>query len=108
MTYFRQAVDIDPDKAALRLLLGDALERSGQMEAAVTEYQTAVKLEPDFLMARRRLGQLLLRAGRPGDALPHLAEAARMSPKDTQIAALLEAARQQVEMQERELAPTGP
>lgn len=108
MTYFRQAVDIDPDKAALRLLLGDALERSDQVEAAVAEYQIAVELDPKFLMARRRLGQLLLRAGRPDDAIPHLAEAARMSPKDTQIAALLEAARQQVEARDRQPAPTGP
>ncbi len=108
MSYFRQAVEIDPDNAAFRLLLGDALERSEQTEAAVTEYQRAVELEPDFLMARRRLGQLLLRAGRPGDAIPHLAEAAKMSPKDTQIAALLEAARQRVETQERQLAPAAP
>ncbi len=108
MSYFRQAVEIDPDNAAFRSLLGDALERSEQTEAAVTEYQRAVELEPGFLMARRRLGQLLLHAGRPGDAIPHLAEAARMSPKDTQIAALLEDARQRVAAQERQLAPTGP
>ncbi len=108
MTHFRQAVEIDPDKAALRLLLGGALEQSGQMEAAIAEYQTAVKLEPGFLMARSRLGQLLLRAGRPEDAIPHLAEAARISPKDTQIAALLDAARQQVEKQQHQPVPASP
>jgi DNA-binding response OmpR family regulator/outer membrane biosynthesis protein TonB len=53
--HLRRAVERRPRRAAYRILLGDALRRSGDGAAARLEYESALEHEPDNAQARARL-----------------------------------------------------
>jgi tetratricopeptide (TPR) repeat protein len=57
---FRQAVSLAPGKASYRFNVGNAYERLGDMEQAVTEYQRALELDDCLWPAYSSLGLLYL------------------------------------------------
>ena len=57
----REAVSIEPQVAALRVLLGMALCVNLEVQDALEELRCAVELEPDSFIARLKLGELLMR-----------------------------------------------
>jgi tetratricopeptide (TPR) repeat protein len=52
----RQALAMQPDSANARLALGDALARSGRMQAAAREYEDQTRLTPSLADAWYKLG----------------------------------------------------
>ena len=66
---FRNAVQIDPNDAAARTLLGEAAEGLGNYEEAVGNYRKALDLDPKQERARARLGRMMVFGGVPDQAL---------------------------------------
>jgi tetratricopeptide (TPR) repeat protein len=56
--HFRAALESAPTSAVLWLKLGEALQRSKQLEEARTAYQQALRFQPDLPAARQQLGIL--------------------------------------------------
>lgn len=64
----QKAVDLLPAQSRPRFLLGVALERSGNLKAAVESYEAALRLDPKDAETALHLGGLYLRENRPADA----------------------------------------
>lgn len=56
MTLLRRALKVNPDSGTARLALGDALARSGRMEAAVEQYNDQTRRTPAVADAWYKLG----------------------------------------------------
>jgi tetratricopeptide (TPR) repeat protein len=63
-----KAAALLPDQAQPKLYLGAALERSGNLPAAIQQYQAAETLDAKNAEIRLALGRALLAAGSAGDA----------------------------------------
>ena len=90
--HLEHAAQALPESAAVKLLLGQALELSGDLESAIAAYGDAVDGEATGeagAQARRRaqaqLGKALLKAGRPAEATPILVQAASENPTDADL-----------------------
>ncbi|QGM20883.1 tetratricopeptide repeat protein [Spiribacter sp. 2438] len=59
----QKMIDGGRDSAMLRLTIGEAHARQGDIEAAMTHLRQAIALEPDYSAAWRALGRLQLKAG---------------------------------------------
>src|SRR5208282_228521 len=75
-----KAVDLMPDQARPKFLLGAALERSGKLPAAIEQYEAAAKLDGKNFDIRFSLGSVLLTAGRASDAETELRAALALRP----------------------------
>ena len=80
LSFFEQRVEDHPDDPAARLDLAQRYLESGDLPAAVRQYQEVLRLDPRNAEARARLGVILLRAGRPEAALRAVDEALRLAP----------------------------
>lgn len=78
---YRRAVELEPGFQRAQFNLARALDRTGQLEAALPHYAAAANLTPDEAGFRFRLGEALYRAGKHTDAIGHLADATRLEPK---------------------------
>ncbi len=66
----QKAVELSPDQANPKFILGTALERSGQVAPAIAQYEAAEKLDDSNGELHAALGRVYLRASRPADAEP--------------------------------------
>ncbi|MGH9738757.1 MAG: tetratricopeptide repeat protein [Candidatus Acidiferrales bacterium] len=76
----QHAADLMPDEARPRFLLGTALDRSGKLAGAITQYQAAEKLDAKDFDTHLALGLALLRSKRPADAEPEFRAALALRP----------------------------
>jgi tetratricopeptide (TPR) repeat protein len=81
---FREAVRLEPDRAAIRFTLGTLLFEHGQIEEAVAAYREAIRLDPSLSMAHTNLGLALAQRGKPQDAIAEYREAIRLQPGDAE------------------------
>jgi tetratricopeptide (TPR) repeat protein len=65
----RRALTLFPSEALIYASLGDALQRQGKLDEAVTAMDKVEELQPDFPNLRVRTGNWLLAAGRLDDAV---------------------------------------
>ena len=65
---FRRALQADPSSAAARLALGDALLRTNQAAAAITELKAAVALSPEMRQAYTLLARAHQKLGQTREA----------------------------------------
>ncbi len=79
----QKAVELQPDQARPKFLLGVALERSGKLTAAVEQYQAAEKLDGKDFGAHFSLGRIFLNSHRPADAESEFRLALTIRPNDT-------------------------
>ena len=85
--YCREALRLRPDYARAHSNLGIALLKSGQLPAAITEFEVALRLEPglsDTPVLRRNLGIALLKS-------EHLEAVLRLKPDHAAARAALDA-----------------
>lgn len=66
---------VSPDSAQLRSIRAGALENSGQLDAALVQYERTVEVAPRSAMVRVGLAQAYQRRGREADALRVYGEA---------------------------------
>ena len=86
---YRAALDLDPDYAPARVRLAEALERTGQFDAANREYAQAVRLDPANAHAHAGLGRLALAAGDADAAVRHLSRARELAAENRSFAVTL-------------------
>src|SRR5208282_1698191 len=80
----RRAVDLLPSQSRPRFLLGRALERSGDVPAAVESYEAALHLDPRDTETVIHLGNLYLGLKRYSDAETKFRAALESQPKSQQ------------------------
>ena len=71
---------IGQNEAQERYKAGVKLQRKGQLEAAVAEYDRAIELEPSFFQAYSNRGAAYTQLGRPELTVKDLDEAIRLRP----------------------------
>jgi tetratricopeptide (TPR) repeat protein len=78
--YYRVALAVRPDTAAVYLNLGAALAGKGQREDAIRAYRRAIALDPGFAPAHNNLGTVLAAQGRRADAIRAYQQAITLDP----------------------------
>lgn len=86
---YRSALALDPDYAPGRVRLAEALERTGQFDAANREYAQAARLGPANAHAHAGLGRLALAASDADAAVRHLSRARELAPENRSFAVTL-------------------
>ncbi len=86
MEKFQQAVVLIPGRADGHMLLGQALDRKGDEEAALAELDKAVAADPDNGNALFVRSEMLLRRNRLVEGLGDLMRAKALEPNDFSIA----------------------
>ncbi len=77
---FRQAIEMAPDNAVMRLNLALTLIRMGDARAALAELEAAVRLNPPLARAHFMMGTLLERSGRDQEAIDRYTVAVTHDP----------------------------
>jgi tetratricopeptide (TPR) repeat protein len=80
----REAVSLEPELAALRVLLGMALCVNLEVQDALEELRYAVQLEPENFIARLKLGELLMRLRICTEAAEHTRAASQLASSSIQ------------------------
>ncbi len=80
LTYFREAVSLDPDNEEARICLGKALQRDQQIIKAVKHFSEAVRINPDSETAHSLLGLAYMQTGNYALARHHLEQVLRLNP----------------------------
>lgn len=76
----KQALELDPELVAARLLLGVALGSQGKLEPALEHLQQAYQKAPDRPEVRFNLGKALVHVGRVEEGISHLEAAVKARP----------------------------
>ena len=78
--HYRTASGAAPEVAMLRLNLGAALERLGDVRGAEVAFGEALRLDPLLYRAHYALGNLLARSGRDSEAIDRFTDAVAHNP----------------------------
>jgi Flp pilus assembly protein TadD len=81
-TLFSHAVDVTQNNVFARNNLGTALNRQGDFEGAIRQFQEILRLKPDDVAAHDNLGNAFSKEGRIDDAIRQFQEALRLKPGD--------------------------
>src|SRR5436190_1347029 len=84
---YENAIRFTPKKSAARLFYtyGAFLDKRGELDAAVAQYQRALEVDPNLADAHSELATALLTKGDSQKAEAHYLEAARLDPKRADI-----------------------
>lgn len=82
---FRNALQIDPNSAETRVMIGRVEEQLGDLRQAAGMYQSAIDLSPDDVPAHARLGRLYVLHGAAARALKLIEPALRRHPGDADL-----------------------
>jgi len=80
--HLETALDLEPGRRALRLLLAKLLRELGERDREIGVWQEMAERFPDHADAHRQLHKLLVGAGRMAEIEPHLHALARLNPED--------------------------
>jgi len=82
-TEYENAIRVTPKKSAARLFYtyGAFLDKRGELNAAIAQYQSALEVDPNLADAHSELATALLTKGDSQKAEAHYLEAARLDPK---------------------------
>jgi Tfp pilus assembly protein PilF len=92
---FRNALQIDPNDAESRYLLGRSLEKLGNVREAAGMYQAAIDSNADHLGARASVGRIFVFGGAPDRALEYIAPGLLKAPDDPDLLTVRAAAKSQ-------------
>jgi TolB-like protein/DNA-binding SARP family transcriptional activator/Tfp pilus assembly protein PilF len=82
----RQALDLEPNRAATHFVLGTLHRHQGHMLEAAEAYQTAIALDRNYARAYLYLGLTLAHMGQAEEAIALAQRAMRLNPRDPNIA----------------------
>jgi Flp pilus assembly protein TadD len=77
---YRRAVTLDPNDVGVRVNLGAALQRTGDLAGAEREYRAAISLEPERDEAHSNIGAVLFQEGRADQAINEFTRAVKINP----------------------------
>ena len=78
----QRALDAGGDNWQVRLVLGQALERQGQLDAAIAHLERTVELRPDLLQPHVLLASAYLQRRRMPEGVQQLEAALKINPND--------------------------
>jgi len=93
---FRNAAQIDPKDAEVRLLLGEVSEKLGNRRDAFGQYSAAVSESPKYVAARAALGRIYLYSGAATRAIETIEPALAIEPKNPELLIVRGGARSQL------------
>jgi Flp pilus assembly protein TadD len=79
-TLFRHALDVTKDNYLAHYNLAIALDKKGQTDDAIRQYQETIRVKPDQTVAHYNLGVALDKTGQIDDAIRQYEEAIRLKP----------------------------
>ena len=82
VTYYRQLVEMEPDKPEHRVALGFNLHRLGDLQGAMTQFQEAIDIDDQFYDAYLNRGYVYKDMGYWDDALADFEKCVEISPED--------------------------
>ncbi|HEY7515052.1 MAG TPA: tetratricopeptide repeat protein, partial [Vicinamibacteria bacterium] len=82
---FRRALEVNPEDATARFLLGSLYLSGGMSDEAAAEWQAARRLDPRIPVLHRNLGLTLLHRGETEPAREVLSEGTRMDPGNLEV-----------------------
>jgi tetratricopeptide (TPR) repeat protein len=77
---FRRGLELEPENAALGLVLGTALSQLGDMDAAIKQFEEVLRRSPKYARAHFSLGVILVSKGRYQEALKRFEAAVKYQP----------------------------
>ena len=80
----REALELNPQNAAVHAALGVALARQGKIDEAVVHFTEAVRFNPNDIDAHYSLGQAKARRGQPDEAIRHFTTVIQLKPDHSQ------------------------
>jgi tetratricopeptide (TPR) repeat protein len=97
---FQNVLQIAPNDAEARFMVGRISEKLGNLREAANAYQGAIDVDPDHVPAVANLGRMYVFAGAPERALETIKTAIEKNPKDPELLTVRGAAR--IQQQDRE------
>ena len=85
LTLWEDSLKKTPHNFLAHLNLGEALQRQGRLEEAISHYQQALRLKPDYGAAQLNLASALAEQGKFKQANEHYQEALKLKPNDAGI-----------------------
>jgi tetratricopeptide (TPR) repeat protein len=73
-------VKLNPDFAQAHENLGSSLARSGQLPAAIEQFEAAIQIDPGYVVARNNLGFALAQSGRIPEAIEQFQQVLQIDP----------------------------
>jgi len=77
---FRHALEVTENNYVAHKFLGDALDKRGQIDGAISQYQQSLRLKPDDALVCNNLGVALDKKGQTEDAIRQYREVIRLEP----------------------------
>lgn len=93
MTAYRHGVAVNPQSWWLRGAVAFELEKSGQLDEALAEFERCLAIAPQYAAAHAHAGSILAYRGRTAEAIKHLEASLALNPDQPEVQALLQETR---------------
>ena len=80
VSFYNEALQIDPTRAATHYQMANALEKEQKIDESIQHYCEAIKINPDYPETHYRLANVLLKQGKIDEAIEQLRQVVILKP----------------------------